>query len=145
VQRRGDHLVRLADLDDVIDPGHLLPLDRREPIGVADEPDDRVDGSARDERLTAGRSNAFRDGLDVGLGGIAPHDYDHPSAFLLERRRTPGCGPGVVVCSVRLRRLRRAPSAVEEPKAAERLHGARIVPAPALRGNRPGELRPTAD
>jgi hypothetical protein len=77
VQVGGHHLVGLADLDHVVDARELVEGDRLEPLGVADEADDRVDRAPRDERLAAGGSDAFGDRLDVGLGGLALHDHDH--------------------------------------------------------------------
>jgi hypothetical protein len=72
-----DHLVGFADPDDVIDAVHLLPVDRLESVGVADEPDDRVDGAARDERLTTRPAHALGDGFDVRLRRVLLHHDDH--------------------------------------------------------------------
>src|SRR5207247_8505610 len=102
----GDHLVRLADLDHVIDAVHLAPVDRLEALGVADETDDRVDGAARDEGLPAVRPHPFGDGLDLAVGRVRRHHDDHlveppRSAWSHTREvETPGVRPGVAGCSV---------------------------------------------
>src|SRR5438132_10078997 len=78
----GHHLVRLADLDDVIDTGHLLPGDRLEPSRIPNQTDDRVNRSAGDEGLSPSGTNPFGHGLDLRVRRAGAHDYNHPFPFL---------------------------------------------------------------
>ena len=91
VQVARDHLVRLADLDHVIDARQLLERDRLEPARCPrPEPMIVWTVAARDERLAAGGARTrLGDGLDVRLGCVALHDDDHRVPRLLWRLPRP--------------------------------------------------------
>ena len=115
VQVGGHHLVGLADLDRPgRRPGAGRERDRLEPLGVADETDDRVDRAARDERLAAGGADAFGDAPrrrprwprassprpSRSFASFASPGPTRPVLHVLERpreRRNPGLRPGVPV------------------------------------------------
>jgi hypothetical protein len=93
MERPGDHLVGPADLDQVVDAGEVVEIEADEACRIADEADDRVDGTARDERLAAGVADLLSDALDVGIGRLSFHHHDHGcllgSAFRLLDPRGP--------------------------------------------------------
>ena len=93
-----DHLVRLPDLDHVVDAVQLRERDRLEARGVADQPDHRVDGPTRDEGLAARGAHLLADGLDLRVGRVLLHHDDHvvlPSPGPGHPgTQNPGSGPG---------------------------------------------------
>ena len=128
-----DHLVRLADLDHVVDAMHLAPIDRLESVGVADEADDRVHGAAGDERLAAVRAHAFRDGVDLGVRRLWGHHHDHavepprPARSNGPESRNPGRpARGRSLLGGRWR-LRRVVPVVEDPDVDAPLHLEQMV------------------
>ena len=128
-----DHLVRLPDLDHVIDALHLAPIDRLESLGVADEADDRMHRATGDERLAAVRAHAFRDGVDLGVRRLWGHHHDHavepprPARSNGPGSRNPGhTARGRSLLGGRWR-LRRVVPAVEEPDVDAPLHLEQMV------------------
>src|SRR4026207_914530 len=128
-----DHLVGLADPDDVIDALHLLPIDRLEARRVADEAGGRAHGAARNEALTFGPAHPFGDGFDVRLRRALLHHDDHPRPPPAPERPRGRNGPGPPapgpLGSFGGRWLPRAAPEGEVPLAEEPLHEGLMVTA----------------